>query len=60
MTGLWWCLTPIVWVVSAALWPRDAREIAAKDFSTSAMLATIISVPLWWALYWAIRLVVES
>jgi hypothetical protein len=53
MTGLWWCLTPLVLVVGAAL-ALDERK---QDWGPSYGASAVIFVPLWWALYWAIRIV---
>lgn len=50
---LWiWCLlTPVVWVVGgAACW--DGKD---ETHGASICITTVMAVPAWWSLYWAIR-----
>lgn len=55
MTGFWWCMTPIVW--AAGGWAIMDKE--KEDYWPSAFASLVFNVPLWWSLYWAIRMVAE-
>jgi hypothetical protein len=52
LLGLWLCLTPVVWVLSAALYMMKREQSP----SSGATAATLLGVPLWWAAYWLIQL----
>ena len=56
MTGFWWCMTPIVWGLGA--WAMLDRS--EMDHGPSALASMIIIVPFWWAIYWAIRMVIDQ
>lgn len=52
MTGFWWCMTPTVWIIGMAI----IFDKSKQDYGPSFGGALILFVPLWWALYWAIRM----
>lgn len=48
MTGFWWCMTPIIWIIGAAI----VLDRGTKDYGVSLISSLIFFVPFWWAIYW--------
>jgi len=53
MAGLWICLTPIVWVLGGAFISTWWTPISPNKGATGS---TLLVVPLWWALYFALTM----
>lgn len=54
-SALWLSLTPVVWIVSAAAIMNKKK----RDYAASAGVSTIVFVPIWWAIYFLIRMVIR-
>ncbi len=53
--ALWVCLTPIVWLVGGAMMLDKEKQ----DHVRSAGVSALLVLPLWWALFFALRLLWE-